>query len=214
MKVVQPPLPYALNALEPVISERTMKLHYEVHQKKYVDRLNAFPEVQELPASSTLETILFDGANQQPPDNLYRLPQEVPFTKVFNMAAQTWNHTFFWNSLKPEGGGMPKGAIADGIRINFGTFEKFRETMRRRALELFGSGWLWLGIKGDSLWVMSGANAALPLIYGVSPVLTIDLWEHAYYLDYQADRAKYFDQVMDNLINWDFANSNIENAAY
>ena len=106
------------------------------------------------------------------------------------------------------------GMIADGIRINFGTFEKFRETMRVRALELFGSGWLWLGVKGDSLWVFGGSNAALPYIYGISPILTIDLWEHAYYLDYEADRAKYFDSVMDNLINWDFANQNIENAVY
>ena len=214
MQFIQPPLPYDLNALEPTISGRTMQLHYEVHQKKYVDRLNALPEVQAMPANTSLEKVLFESANEPVADDLYELPQQPPFNTMFNMAAQAWNHTFFWNSLKPGGGGPPKGAIADGIRINFGTFEKFRETMRRRALGLFGSGWLWLGVKGDSLWVMSGADAALPLIYGVSPVLTIDLWEHAYYLDYQADRARYFDQVMDKLINWDFANSNIENAAY
>lgn len=214
MKFLQPPLPYGFSDLEPVISSRTMKEHYDVHQKAYIDKLNAFPSVKELPDSTTLEDILFAQVKEKPPEELYELPQDVPFNTVFNMAAQVWNHTFFWNSLKRDGGKEPTGAIADGIRINFGTFERFRETMRMRALGLFGSGWLWLGVKGDALWVMTGSNAAMPLVYGIYPVLTIDLWEHAYYLDYQADRAKYFDQVMDHLIDWDFVNNNIENAVY
>lgn len=214
MKFIQPPLPYAFSDLEPVIDSRTMKEHYEVHQKGYVKKLNAFPEVQAMPDSASLEDILFAQAKEKPPEQVYEIPQDVPYTPMFNMAAQVWNHTFFWNSLKRKGGGQPTGPIADGIRINFGTFERFRETMRIRALGLFGSGWLWLGVKGDSLWVMTGSNAALPLVYGIYPVLTIDLWEHAYYLKYQADRAKYFDGVMDNLVNWDFVNHNIENAVY
>lgn len=215
MEFVQPPLPYNFDELEPTISAETMQIHYEDHQKKYIENLNAFPAVKALPNDATLESILFKSAKEKVPKDPYRIPQQAPFDSLFNMAAQAWNHTFFWKSLKPEGGGgEPTGVVMDGIRINYGTFEKFRETLRTRALGLFGSGWVWMGMKGDALWCISGANAALPLIYGVSPILVIDMWEHAYYLDYKWDRAKYFDEVMNNLINWDFANENINNAVY
>jgi Fe-Mn family superoxide dismutase len=144
----------------------------------------------------------------------FEIPQKPESTRLFDMAAQVWNHTFFWNSLKPDGGGMPEGDISDVIRINYGTFERFRETARRRALSIFGSGWFWLCLRGDALYTIGGRNAAMPLVYGLTPVLTIDMWEHAYYLDYHNDRGKYFDAVMDNLINWDFANDNVKNAPY
>jgi Fe-Mn family superoxide dismutase len=217
MQFVLPPLPYKLGALSPTIGEEAMKLHYETLQKGYVEKLNAIPDIKNLPDNTTLETVLFAGAREKVPDDPFHLPQSIPYDHLYDMAAQVWNHTFFWNSLKPKnngGGGEPKGTIADGIRINFGTFEKFREAMRVRALNLFGSGWVWVGVQGDALWVISGSNAAMPMIYGITPVLVIDMWEHAYYLDYKADRGKYFDEVMNNLINWDFANQNLDHAAY
>lgn len=217
MQFQQPPLPYAFDDLAPSISEEALRIHYERHQRGYLDRLNKYTAVQQAPDTTTIEDIIFAVAQDGVQEDLYRLPQEKPFHNIFNCAAQVWNHTFFWNSMKPTeegGGGEPTGPIKDGIRINYGTFEKFRETLRRRALSIFGSGWVWVGAKDEALWCLSSANAAMPLIYGISPILTIDMWEHAYYLDYQGDRGAYFDAVMDNLINWEFANSNLENAPF
>jgi Fe-Mn family superoxide dismutase len=217
MQFELPPLPYELNALEPVISARTMELHHDELQKAYAEKLNKYSDIKVLPDGTPLETVLFGGAQAAVPEDPFHLPQQLPYDRLFDVAAQLWNHTFFWNCLKPHadgGGGEPHGKIADGIRVNFGTFVKFRETMRQRALGLFGSGWVWVGVKGEALWIFSGSNAAMPLIYGISPVLTIDMWEHAYYLDYQTDRSAYFDAVMDKLINWDFANENLQNAVF
>lgn len=214
MQFELPPLPYKVDALSPTISKETMLLHYEDLQQGYVDKLNAIQAIQDLPATATLESVLFAGAKEPVPEDPFHLPQDVPYDHLFNTAAQVWNHTFFWNSLSPDGGGEPTGVIADGIRINYGTFVKFRETLRQRALDLFGSGWVWVGVRESSLWVLSGSNAAMPLVYGISPVLVIDMWEHAYYLDYKTDRGAYFDEVMNNLINWDFANENLKNATY
>jgi Fe-Mn family superoxide dismutase len=214
MRFELPPLPYGFGDLEPVISKESLTLHYEDLQQAYVDKLNAFPSIAELPNTATLEKVMFAGAKEPVAKDPFALPQQPDYDPLFNMAAQVWNHTFFWNSLSPEGGGEPTGVIADGIRINYGTFEKFRETMRRRALGLFGSGWIWLGMREGDLWVLEGRNAAMPLIYGISPILCIDMWEHAYYLDYKTDRGAYFDEVMNNLINWEFANQNIQHAAY
>lgn len=217
MQFELPPLPYKDTALEPVISAKTMQLHYDELQRGYVQKLNQFPAIQALPKGTALETVIFAGAREEVPDDPYHLPQQIPYDRLYDVAAQLWNHSFFWNCLKPKsdgGGGRPEGKIMDGIRVNFGTFERFRETMRVRALDLFGAGWVWVGIQGDALWVFSGSNAAMPLIYGISPVLTIDMWEHAYYLDYGTDRGAYFDAVMDNLINWDFVNQNVGDAVF
>jgi Fe-Mn family superoxide dismutase len=214
MEFVQPPLPYDFDALEPTISGEALQIHYEDHQRKYIETLHAFVAVKAMPPTTTLEAVVCSAANQKVPKDPYRIPQQPPFNSLFDMAAQAWNHTFFWKSLDPEGGGEPTGLVMDGIRINYGTFEKFRETLRVRALGLFGSGWAWVGVKGDALWCIAGANAALPLVYGISPILCIDMWEHAYYLDYKSDRSAYFDAVMNNLINWDFANENINSAVY
>jgi len=217
MQFELPPLPYNLNALEPTISARTMQLHYDELQQNYLDKLNGFDDIKSLPNGTSLESVIFAGAREEVPDDPFHLPQQIPYDNLYDVAAQFWNHTFFWNCLKPNedgGGGRPFGSMMDGIRINFGSFERFRETLRTRALSLVGSGWAWVGIKGEALWVFSGSNAAMPLIYGISPVLTIDMWEHAYYLDFGTDRGKYFDAVMDKLINWDFANQNIKNASF
>ena len=217
MEFELPPLPYKFDALEPAISEATMELHYEKLQKGYLEALNKFPAIKALPAGTSLETVIFAGAQEAVAADPFHLPQKIPYDRLFDTAAQLWNHSFFWNSLKPTddgGGGEPSGMVMDGIRINFGTFEKFRETLRVRALELFGSGWVWVGVKGDALWVLSGSNAAMPMVYGISPILTIDMWEHAYYLDYQTDRGAYFDAVMDKLINWEFANQNLQHASF
>jgi len=217
MEFELPPLPYSLDALEPAISATTMQLHYEDLQKGYQEALNSFPDIKALPGGTTLGTVIFAGAQEPVAEDLFHLPQKVPYDRLYDTAAQLWNHSFFWNSLKPTdegGGGEPDGMVMDGIRINFGTFEKFRETMRTRALGLFGAGWVWVGVKGDALWVLSGSNAAMPMVYGISPILTIDMWEHAYYLDYKTDRGAYFDAVMDKLINWEFANQNLQHARF
>ena len=217
MQFELPPLPYKLNALEPIISEQTRRLHYEELQQGYVTQLNKFPAIAALPSGTALGTVIFAGAREKVPDDPFHLPQEVPYDRLYDVSAQVWNHSFFWNCLKPKtegGGGEPAGMMMDGIRINFGTFEKFRETVRVRALELFGAGWVWVGVKGEALWVFSGSNAAMPMIYGITPIMTIDMWEHAYYLDYQTDRGAYFDAVMDNLIDWDFVNQNLKHAVF
>lgn len=213
MEVQLPPLPYKTDALEPVISQAALKLHYEGHQRAYLDRLNAMEVVQAMP-EMPLEQIVLDGAQQDIPVDPFEIPQRPESSSLFDMAAQVWNHTFFWNSLRPGGGGVPRGEIKDSIRINYGTFERFRETARQRALSIFGSGWFWLAMRGDALYCIGGRNAAMPLVYGMTPILTIDMWEHAYYLDYGTDRGAYFDAVMDDLINWEFVNENVKNAVF
>lgn len=217
MEVQLPPLPYKTAALEPVISARALSIHYEGHQKDYVARLNAMPEIQDLPEATALEDVVLEAARSDIPVDPFEIPQRPESSPMFDMAAQVWNHTFFWNSLAPEGagiGGEPHGPIKDSIRINYGTFERFRETARNRAMAIFGSGWLWLCMRGDALYCIGGRNAATPLVYGMAPILCIDMWEHAYYLDYANDRGAYFDAVMDKLINWNFANENILSAVF
>jgi Fe-Mn family superoxide dismutase len=214
VKVLQPPLPYGFSALEPALSAESVRLHYEEHQGGYIRRLNAIDEVEEIPTEISIERLMLIGAKQDAPVDPFEIPQKPVASHLFDMAAQVWNHTFFFNSLHPEGGGMPSGDIADAIRINYGTFERFRETARSRALSIFGSGWLWICMKGDALYTIDGRNAATPIVYGMTPILTIDMWEHAYYLDYHNDRGAYFDAVMDDLINWEFANDNVKRAPY
>ena len=206
-----PPLPYKTNELEPFISKEAMEVHYNGHFKSYLEKLNSFTEIKEIPAEEfRIEDVIVASANNRVPDNPWKIPQHTEFNDTFNMAAQVWNHTFYWNCLKPQGGGLPTGMVAELIRINFGTYERFKETWRRRSLGLFGSGWSWVCSKGETLWCIAGDNAAIPFVYGLNPVLTIDMWEHAYYLDYKNDRGAFFDAVFENLINWEFANQNLQ----
>ncbi len=192
-----PKLPYADNALDPVISAHTISFHYGKHHAAYVTNLNKLVEGNDLAKLSLEEMIKTTAAN----------PTRAA---VFNNAAQIWNHTFYWNSMAPKGGGTPSGALADKINASFGDFAKFKTELAAAANGQFGSGWAWLCAEGDKLTIRRTANADTPVyVQGVKPLLTIDVWEHAYYLDYQNRRADYVTAVIDKLLNWEFAAKNL-----
>jgi len=194
-----PPLPYAQDALAPVISAETLSFHYGKHHKAYVDNLAKLVAGTDL-AEQSLEAIIKAVAGK--PDK----------AGVFNNAAQVWNHTFFWNSLKPNGGGAPTGAVAKGIDAAFGGFENFKKEFANAAMTQFGSGWAWLVADQGKLKIVKTPNAETPLTTGQTALLTVDVWEHAYYLDYQNRRADFVAAVIDKLLNWDFANANLARA--
>ncbi|CAM2149186.1 superoxide dismutase (Fe) [Pararobbsia alpina] len=189
MEHTLPPLPYAKNALAPHISEETLEFHYGKHHQTYVTNLNKLipgTEFENLP----LEEIVKKSSGG-----------------VFNNAAQIWNHTFFWNSLKP-GGSQPSGKLADAINAKYGSYDKFKEEFTKVAIGTFGSGWAWLVKKTDgSLDIVSTSNAATPLTTDSKPLLTLDVWEHAYYIDYRNARPKFVEAFW-NIVNWDFAAQN------
>jgi len=191
-----PPLPYAKDALAPHISEETLNFHHGKHHNAYVTNLNNLVGDD----SRSLEQIMKDTVN------------DASKAGVFNNAAQVWNHTFYWHSMKPNGGGKPTGAIADKINADFGSFDKFVEEFKNAGATQFGSGWAWLVLDGGKLKVTKTPNAACPLTDGATPLLTMDVWEHAYYLDYQNRRPDYISTFLDHLVNWDFANENLAKA--
>ena len=193
--IVLPPLPYPENALEPVISAKTISFHYWKHHKGYVDNLNKLITGTEYVGMS-LEEIMKNTAKK---------PEK---TAIFNNAAQTWNHTFYWKSLSPKGGGEPPASLKKQIEASFGSVDACKKELSSAALTQFGSGWAWLVLDGDALKVMKTANAENPVTTGMKPLLTIDVWEHAYYLDYQNIRANYVNDVLEKLINWEFALKN------
>lgn len=185
-----PALPYAKNALEPHISAETIEFHYGKHHQTYVTNLNNLISGTEF-ENLSLEEIVKKSSGG-----------------IFNNAAQVWNHTFYWNCLSPNGGGAPTGALADAINAAFGSFDKFKEEFSKCAVTTFGSGWAWLVKNADgSLALVSTSNAATPLTSGQTPLLTFDVWEHAYYVDYRNARPKYVETLW-NLVNWDFVASN------
>ena len=187
-----PPLPYAENALDPVISANTLSFHYGKHHKAYVDNLNKLISGTELADSSLEEIIAATAGNAEK-------------AGIFNNAAQVWNHTFYWNSLSPRGGGKPPSDLGGKIDSSFGSLDACKKELATAATTQFGSGWAWLVQDGDKLKVVKTGNADSPLTKGMKPLLTIDVWEHAYYLDYQNRRPDYANAVLDKLINWDFA---------
>ena len=191
-----PPLPYADTALAPVISSNTLSFHYGKHHKGYVDNLNKLVKGTDY-ESATLERIIAETAGK--PDK----------SALFNNAAQSWNHAFYWSSLKANGGGKPNGKIAQMIDAAFGSYDNFRKEFSSTTVSQFGSGWGWLVLDGGALKVVKTANAEVPLTWGLKPLLTIDVWEHAYYLDHQNRRATYVDALIDKLLNWDFAAQNL-----
>ena len=191
-----PPLPYADNALEPVISANTISFHYGKHHKTYVDNLNNLVKGTDY-ENASLEKIITETAGKAD-----RAP-------LFNNAAQIWNHTFYWHSLKGNGGGKPTGKLATMIDAAFGSYDNFRKELSATTVSQFGSGWGWLVVDGGALKVVKTANAEVPFTKGQKPLLTIDVWEHAYYLDHQNKRAAYVDAVIDKLLNWDFAAQNL-----
>jgi Fe-Mn family superoxide dismutase len=191
-----PPLPYADTALEPVITANTLSFHYGKHHKTYVDNLNNLVKGTDY-ESATLEKIINDTAGK---------PDKAP---LFNNAAQIWNHTFYWNSMRSGGGGKPAGRIAQMIDASFGSYDNFRKELSATTVSQFGSGWGWLVQDGGALKVVKTGNAEVPFTKGQKPLLTIDVWEHAYYLDHQNKRAAYVDAVIDKLLNWEFAAQNL-----
>jgi Fe-Mn family superoxide dismutase len=194
---VLPPLPFEESALAPVISSRTLEFHYGKHHKGYVDNLNKLIAGTELAA---LELPKLISAVAGKPDKV----------GIFNNAAQTWNHTFYWKSLSPKGGGEPPAALKQKIEASFGAVDACKKELSTAATTQFGSGWAWLVSDNGKLKVIKTANADTPLTLGVKPLLTVDVWEHAYYLDYQNRRADYVSAVLDKLINWEFAAENLE----
>ena len=190
------PLPYADNALEPVISANTIGFHYGKHHKTYVDNLNKLIAGTSF-AGLPLEKIIADTAGK------------ADKAGIFNNAAQTWNHTFYWNSLSPKGGGEPPAKLKQKIEAAFGSVDNCKKELAAAATGQFGSGWAWLVLEGDKLRVIKTANADSPLTKSMTPLLTLDVWEHAYYLDYQNRRADYVNAVLDKLVNWSFAADNI-----
>ena len=196
MAIQLPDLPYAKDALAPYISARTLEFHHGKHNKTYVDNANKLIEGTAL-ANEPLEAIIRNVAG------------DVSKAGLFNNAAQVWNHSFYWQCIKPKGGGMPAGAIADKIKTTCGSFEKFAEEFKNAGVTQFGSGWAWLVLDGNTLKITKTANADTPIAHGLKPLLTVDVWEHAYYLDYQNRRPDYLTVFIENLINWDFVNANL-----
>ena len=190
------PLPYAENALEPVITAKTLSFHYGKHHAGYLATLNKL--VAGTPYAG------------QPLDAIVRKAAAEQATPIFNNAAQVWNHTFYWNSLAPVGaGGVPEGAFGEAVARDFGSFADMKTALTDAAVKRFGSGWAWLVAKGGKLAVISTPNAETPLTQaGVTPLLTVDVWEHAYYLDWQNRRADYVAALLDKLANWKFAAAN------
>ncbi len=195
MAFTLPALPYAKDALAPHISVERLEFHYGKHHQTYVDKLNGLIPGTEFEGKSLEEIVKSSSGG------------------VFNNAAQVWNHTFYWHSLSPNGGGAPKGAIADAINAAFGGFDQFKTKFNESAVNNFGSSWTWLVKKTDgSLAIVNTSNAATPITEaGVTPLLTVDLWEHAYYIDFRNARPKYLEAFW-NLVNWDFANQNLAKA--
>ncbi len=191
-----PPLPYAENALEPVISAKTLGFHYGKHHKGYVGNL------KKLVAGTEFEDLSLEKI-------ITRTAGKADKTAIFNNAAQTWNHTFYWRSLKPKGGGEPPAVLKRKIEASFGSLDACKKALAAAAMMQFGSGWVWLVLDSGNLKVVKTGNADVPMTAGVKPLLTIDVWEHAYYLDYQNRRADYVAAVLDKLINWDFAAGNL-----
>ncbi|MCD4503117.1 superoxide dismutase [Chromobacterium piscinae] len=192
-----PPLPYADNALEPVISARTIGFHYGKHHKAYLDNLNkliAGRDYADLPLEDII-TRSFGPAGD---------------TAVFNNAAQLWNHTFYWRSMRAKGGGVPPQGLRERIEASFGSVEACKQQLAGAAISQFGSGWAWLVQDSDKLRVVKTGNADNPITSGLTPLLNVDVWEHAYYLDYQNRRADYVNAVLDKLIDWEFAQRNLK----
>jgi superoxide dismutase, Fe-Mn family len=193
---VQEPLAYNQDALTPAISAETMSFHYGKHYAGYVKKANELTRGKEY-TGKTPEAVIRETAG------------DASRASVFNNAAQAWNHAYFFKCLKPQGGGVPEGRLAEMIDAAFGSFSNFKDVFVSAAKDQFGSGWVWLVLDGDKLAVITTANADTPLAHDLTPLFTVDVWEHAYYLDYQNRRADYVKQVLDTLANWQFVNEQL-----
>lgn len=199
MAITLPDLPFDKKALEPHISAQTLDFHHGKHHNAYVTNLNKMIEGTDL-ANADLEEIIKKSAG------------DAGKAGIFNNSAQVWNHTFYWHCLSPNGGGEPTGEVADRIKSAFGSYGDFANEFKTAAATQFGSGWAWLVLDGGDLKVMKTANADTPLAQGKTALLTIDVWEHAYYLDYQNKRPDYISTFMEKLVNWEFVNKCLKEA--
>ena len=204
MTIELPDLPYAYEALEPLISSATLRTHHDKHHRAYVDKTNALVKDTEF-ARGTLEAIVKQSAR--------RAASDRAMAPLFNNAAQAWNHSFYWRSLRPEGGGGPQGRLARRISSDFGDRRRFAEAFKAAATGHFGSGWAWLVLAEGTLKIVTTSNADTPVVRGQAALLVIDVWEHAYYLDHQERRAAYVAGVVDSLLNWEFAGRNFEQSS-
>ena len=191
-----PALPWSEDALDPHISAKTISFHYGKHHATYVKNLNGLVEGTAL-AERSLEEIIRETAG------------DAARAGMFNNAAQIWNHTFFWNSMKPGGGGEPTGELKSRIDADLGSFDKFKEEFSKKAATLFGSGWVWLVDNGGKLEIVQTTGAGTPLTTDAKPLLTLDVWEHTYYLDHQNRRPEFIGAFLSSLVNWDFAAQNL-----
>ena len=196
MSIELPGLPYAIDALEPHVSSRTLEFHHGKHHKAYVGKLNA-----------AIAGTAYEGLSLEA---IVSASHKAADSAVFNNAAQAWNHTFLWHSMSPSGGGEPAGPLGEAITNRFGDLAGFRDAFKNSALGQFGSGWTWLVRTAEGVDIANSGNAETPLTDGVTPLLTLDVWEHAYYLDYQNKRDAYIEAFLTNLINWEFAARNFE----
>ena len=198
MTIALTKLPYDHDALEPYVSARTLSFHYDKHHQAYVNKLNELTAGTPM-ADMTLEEIVAQA-------------RQSGATGIINNALQVWNHAFLWESMSPNGGGEPEGQLKDMIESAFGDIGNFKSEFKQAALGRFGSGWVWLVQEGDSVSIQTTGNAESPMGTDAIPLLTLDVWEHAYYLDYQNERNRYADTFLDKLINWEFAAANLQTA--
>ena len=189
-------LPYSRTALEPHVSRDTLDLHHGKHHRSYIEKLN-----------KAIAGTRYEGMGIE---DIITKAQDESDTAIYNNAAQSWNHAFLWHSMSPDGGGDPGGDLQDAIVSGFSGLDEFRDRFKSAALSQFGSGWAWLVRDGDKLRVITTGNADTPIIDGMRPLLTLDVWEHAYYLDYQNERDRYIDTFLEELVNWEFAAMNFE----
>ncbi len=194
MAITLPDLPYAKDALEPHISARTLEFHHDKHHQAYVTNLT------KLIAGTDMENMSLE-------DIIKKSSGDAAKAGIFNNAAQVWNNTFYWNCMKKNGGGKPGAKLLAKIEAAFGSFDKFIEEIKNAAVTQFGSGWAWLVLDGDTVKIMKTSNADCPLAHGQKAILTIDVWEHAYYLDFQNRRPDYVATFFEKLVNWEFAES-------
>lgn len=194
-----PDLPYAYDALEPHVSARTLEFHHDKHHAKYVRKYNSMVEEAGM-ANKSIEEVIKAA---------YKNPE---LTGLHNNAAQAWNHTFYWNCMSPNGGGAPSGELAEKIKTDFGSLDQFKEAFKSAGTGQFGSGYAWLVLENGKLKVVNTPNAVNPIVNGQTPLLTMDVWEHAYYLDYQNGRGNYAETFLNNLVNWSFVAEQLESA--
>ena len=199
MTLELPPLPYDMDALAPHLSKETLEFHYGKHHKTYLINGNKLIAGTE-----------FENMSQE--DIIRKTADKAEYVGIFNNVAQLWNHSFYWESMKPNGGGLPQGELLDQICTDFGSYEAFKTEFANAGATQFGSGWAWLVLDQGKLKIVKTPNAATPIINNQTPLLTMDVWEHAYYIDFRNARPQYIDVFLDNLVNWDFAQQNFANS--